>query len=213
MTSELTCRPAGKAPAHSSTCAILSQEVDATPQQIQQALLALHGGDLVAYPTDTVYGLGCDACNPAAVARVFAVKQRPLSPLARRLIKRFMPGPLTIVVPRSSLIPDIVAAGGPSVGLRIPDHPIPRALAAGLGHPIAGTSANRSGMPSARTAAEVRRQLGNSVDCILGGSCGDSLESTILDLTQDPPALLRRGPIPLADLQEALGHSLAGHSA
>ncbi|MSQ26401.1 MAG: threonylcarbamoyl-AMP synthase [Dehalococcoidia bacterium] len=221
---------------------MLSQEVDPTAQQIQQALSVLRGGGLVAYPTDTVYGLGCDACNPAAIARVFAVKQRPLSqplpllvadlamleqaaadlsPLARRLIERFMPGPLTIVVRRSSLIPDIVAAGGPSIGLRIPDHPIPRALAAGLGHPIAGTSANRSGMPSARTAAEVRRQLGGAVDCTLDAPCGPSRnlaasasssgtpESTILDLTQDPPALLRPGPIPLADLQEALGHSLA----
>ena len=155
--------------------------------------------------------LGDEAAELLATAGEFAIDADGLLDLIDR---RLLPRPATGEGDELEFsASDIVAAGGPSVGLRIPDHPIPRALAAGLGHPIAGTSANRSGMPSARTAAEVRRQLGNSVDCILGGSCGDSLESTILDLTQDPPALLRRGPIPLADLQEALGHSLAGHSA
>ena len=205
--------------------------MDATTQQIQEALSALRGSGLIAYPTDTVYGLGCDAYNLDAVARVFAVKQRPreqplpllvadaamleqaaadLSPQARRLIERFMPGPLTIVVRRSGRVPDIVTASGPTVGLRIPGHAIPRLLAAGLGRPIVGTSANRSNLPSSVTAEDVRRQLGDCMECILDGVCGGAAASTIVDLTQDPPVLLRLGPIPLAALQETLDLSLAG---
>ncbi len=198
-------------------------------QQIREALAALRRGGLVAYPTDTVYGLGCDARDPQAVRRVFEVKGRPsgmalpllvadlemlerasagLPAAAYILAARFLPGPLTLVVLKAPWVPEIVTAGQPTVALRIPGHPAPRLLAAGLGAPIVGTSANRSGQPSAVTAGEVRRQLGALVDYVIDGVCSGGVESTIVDLTQRPPRILRAGAIPAERIEEALGPSI-----
>jgi len=197
-----------------------------TIQQIQEALFILQNGGLVAYPTDTVYGLGADAFNAAAVRKIYAAKDRAahlplpllvadlemlrdtaaeLSDLALSLATRFMPGPLTIIVPKAPSVPDTVTAGGPNVALRIPAHPVPRALAAGLAGPLVGTSANRSGEGSATTAREVHRELGDAVDVIIEGECTGGVESTVLDLTQGKPIVVRAGAIPLEELEEALG--------
>ncbi|MBI3744454.1 MAG: threonylcarbamoyl-AMP synthase [Chloroflexi bacterium] len=199
-------------------------------QQIQKAIETLRRGGLVAYPTDTVYGLGADMRNETAVRRVFAVKQRPLNqPLpvlaadmamlerttanlsadARLLVERFMPGALTLVLPRAAWVPGFVTAGQPTIGVRIPGHDIPRVLAAGIGVPIVGTSANLSGQPSARTAAEARRQLGDLVDYVIDGDCFGGKESTVVDMTQNPPLLLRDGPITMQNLAQVLGRKIA----
>ena len=213
-----------------SSGVILGQAVNAASHQIQSALTALRRGGLVAYPTDTVYGLGADAYNEAAVRRVFAVKERPLSmplpllvadlamlescaarlsPEARLLAERFMPGALTLIVAKAPAIPDVVTAGGPSVGLRIPDHEVPRALAAGLGRPLVGTSANRSGFGSVTGADEVRAQLGTTVDEVVEGLCHGGIESTVVDMTHLPPKVVRRGAIAIEAIEAVLGLQVA----
>lgn len=166
---------------------------------------------------------------PGAVERVFRLKRRsptqPLPllladreqiemavasvpPLATRLMDAFWPGALTLVLPRSPLVPASVCGGGQGVGVRVPDHPVPRALARGLGVPIVGTSANISGQPSPRTAAEVREQLGEGVDFIIdGGPCPGGVESTVVDLTGEP-RLLREGAIPRPEIERVLGCAL-----
>ena len=202
-----------------------------TTQQIQEALFTLRNGGLVAYPTDTVYGLGADAFNAAAVRKIYAVKGRArdlplpllvadlemlrrtaaeLPDLALALAKRFLPGPLTLIVPKAESVPDAVTAAGPNVALRIPAHPAPRALAAGLAGPLVGTSANRSGKRSATTASEVRRELGDAVDFIIDGECTGGVESTVLDLTRGRPIVVREGAIPLEELEAALGTAVTG---
>lgn len=200
--------------------------METVQQQIQKALEILRRGGLVAYPTDTVYGLGADATNSDAVKRIFAVKARPLTmalPIliadremmkaatknlpsaALKLADCFWPGALTVVVERSSLIPDIVTANAPTVAIRIPDHLTPRALAKGLGAPLVGTSANRSGQPSVTTAREVRAQLGNDAGYVITGRCKGGVESTIIDLTQRPPKILRKGPVTQEQLEAVIG--------
>ncbi len=195
--------------------------------QIEKGIRILRQGGLVAFPTDTVYGLGACYNLPDAVEKVYAVKNRPrnmplpllladilqiaeitgtIPPVARQLIAHFFPGALTIVLPRSSLVPDVVTAGGATVGIRIPAHPVPVALAKGLGMPIIGTSANLSGKPSPLTAAEVHGQLGNKVDLIIdGGRCPGGKESTIIDVTGEIPVVRREGAIPLAELERICG--------
>jgi L-threonylcarbamoyladenylate synthase len=195
-------------------------------QQIRKALETLRSGGLIAYPTDTVYGLGADATNEDAVRKVFRVKSRPLtmalpilladmdmlhaatqelpdsvSPLA----ERFWPGALTLIVRKSLLIPDIVTAGAPTVAVRIPNHPTPRALAKGLGKPLVGTSANRSGQPSETTAHAVQAQLRGDVDIVVSGQCKGGVESTILDLTQRPPRIVRAGPVTKEAIEGVIG--------
>jgi len=195
-------------------------------QAIAQGVEVLRRGGLVAYPTDTVYGLGADPFNLSAVERVFEAKGRPegmalplllgeveqleqvvaeVPPSAWVLIRRFWPGALTLVLPRAPQVPALVTARGWTVAVRLPDHPIPRALARGLGRPITGTSANLHGAPPARTADEVRRQLGSRVDWVLeGGPPPQGRPSTIVDLTGPRPRLLREGAVPPSALQEAL---------
>lgn len=180
----------------------------------------------MAFPTDTVYGVGAHALLPEAVARLYTAKVRPegkaipllladaadiervsldLPPLASRLIAAFWPGALTLVVPRSAWLPDIVTAGGPTVAVRLPDHPAPRALARALGAPLAATSANLSGQAEATTAAEVLAQLDGRIELLLdGGVCAGGVASTVLDLTVHPPAILRAGALDLAQLQRLL---------
>lgn len=196
------------------------------PGALAQAAAVLRAGGLVAFPTDTVYGVGAHALLPDAVARLYTAKVRPegkaipllladaadiervsldLPPLASRLIAAFWPGALTLVVPRSAWLPDIVTAGGPTVAVRLPDHPAPRALARALGAPLAATSANLSGQAEATTAAEVLAQLEGRIELLLdGGVCAGGVASTVLDLTVHPPAILRAGALDLAQLQRLL---------
>lgn len=178
---------------------------------------ALAAGDLVAFPTETVYGLGADALSPEAVSRVFAAKGRPpdhplichvadagdLAPLvaevtpdARALAQAFWPGPLTIILPRSQAVPDAVTGGRDTVAVRVPDHPLALALLEQFGGPVAAPSANRFGRPSPTRAGDVVTELGDAVTVVLdGGPCAIGIESTVLDLTTEPPQVLRPGGI------------------
>jgi L-threonylcarbamoyladenylate synthase len=200
----------------------------ATPESIAAAADLIRRGELVAFPTETVYGLGADATNAVAVAQIFAVKARPsFDPLivhierreqlsvvvagypliARKLTEHFWPGPLTVVLPKSDRIPDLVTAGLPSVAVRMPDHPVARALVATAGCPIAAPSANPFGYVSPTTAAHVEAQLGAQVGMILdGGPCRVGVESTIVSfLLDDAPALLRPGGVALEDIERLIG--------
>lgn len=193
-------------------------------QQIEEGIAVLKEGGIVAYPTDTVYGLGACISIPGAVDRIYQVKKRPRSlslpllladtdritgvarevpPIAWQLINSFWPGALTIVLPRSKSVPDSVTAGGDSVAIRVPAHPVPAALIRGLGTPITGTSANLSGRPNPLTPAEVYAQLGAEVDLIIGGGPTPSgKESTIVDVTQEPPLILREGAISREEIEK-----------
>jgi L-threonylcarbamoyladenylate synthase len=194
---------------------------------ILEAARRLRAGDLAAFPTETVYGLGANALDEAAVQRVFEAKGRPANnPLivhvpnaaaaaalvtewresAERLAALFWPGPLTIVLPRSERVPPIVTAGGPTVALRSPAHPVARALLVAAGIPVAAPSANRSGRISPTTALHVARSLGDRIGLILdGGPCPGGIESTVLDLSGDPPVVLRAGPVTAEQIARALG--------
>jgi L-threonylcarbamoyladenylate synthase len=202
---------------------------------IAHAAAVLRRGGLVAFPTETVYGLGADATSPAAVARVFAVKGRPRAhPLivhlpaatdldawadaptadARALAAAFWPGPLTLITRRAAHVLDDVTGGARTVGLRVPAHPVARALLAAFGGGVAAPSANRFGAVSPTTAAHVRADLGDDVDCILdGGECDVGVESTIIDVSGDRPALLRPGGISREQVEQVLGRTLAAGSA
>jgi len=190
----------------------------------------LKQGGLVAFPTDTVYGLGASANISQAVEQIYRVKERPLNmalpllladisqisevaepvpPIAWLLANKFLPGALTIVLPRSKLIPDIITAGGVTVAVRIPAHPVPVALVRGLGTPIVGTSANLSGKPSALTADEVHFQFGDKVDLIIdGGKCPGGRESTIIDVTGEVAIILREGAISGEELRQVCGSTI-----
>ena len=193
---------------------------------ITQAAQTLTAGGLVAFPTDTVYGVGAHAFDAETIELLYAAKERPRDkaipvllastadlPLvarevpsaARRLADAFWPGALTLVLPRHPALPAVLTADGDSVAVRVPDHPVVRALIAALGAPLAATSANLSGQPSPVTAEEVATQLGERVDLILdGGPCpsvGRGVPSTVLDLTLDPPRVLRSGPVTEVALQ------------
>lgn len=196
------------------------------PGALAQAVAVLRSGGLVAFPTDTVYGVGAHAYLPAAVARLYAAKVRPegkaiplllgdaadiervsrnLPPLTQRLTNAFWPGALTLVVPRNPELPDIVTAGGPTVAVRLPDHPVPRALARALGAPLAATSANLSGQAEASSAADVMAQLDGRIDLLLdGGRCPGGVPSSVVDLTVQPPAILRQGALDPELLQRLL---------
>ena len=189
---------------------------------IARAVAILRAGGLVAFPTETVYGLGARALDPQALARVFTAKGRPTthpliahvlgaddaqafaavwSPAAARLAEAFWPGPLTLVVPRAAHVPLALTGGGPSVGLRAPAHPVARALLAALGEPIAAPSANRYQGLSPTTAAHVAASLGDRVDLILdGGPCAAGIESTVVDVTGEAPVVLRLGALDVPTL-------------
>jgi len=193
-------------------------------QQVEQAISILKQGGIVAFPTDTVYGLGACISIPQAVEQVYQVKGRPRSmalpllladksqigevaepvpPIAWLLADKFLPGALTMVLPRAKSVAALVTGSGKTVAVRIPAHPVPVALARGLGAPIVGTSANLSGKPSALTAEEVYAQLGDRVDLIIdGGRCPGGKESTIVDLTGEAPVLLREGAISREELEQ-----------
>jgi L-threonylcarbamoyladenylate synthase len=190
-------------------------------RQVEQAADILREGGVVAYPTDTVYGLGADAYHDEAVRKIYAVKQRPAglplpilladadqlrrismgNPLAERLIERFWPGGLTIVMYKSEDFKSLVLAGGVKIGVRVPAHPVPRALSRLLGRPLVGTSANLHDATVTLTAAEVRDQLGGNIGFIIdAGPCPGGIESTIIDVTLTPPRILRQGIIPASEV-------------
>jgi L-threonylcarbamoyladenylate synthase len=197
--------------------------VAADDAAIAEAVALLRAGELVAFPTETVYGLGARALDAAALAKIFAAKGRPAThPLiahvrdadgaralssdwdarAEALARRFWPGPLTLVVPRAPSLPAALSGGKPTLAVRAPAHPVAQALLAALGEPIAAPSANRYQTVSPTTAAHVARSLGDLVPLILdGGPCAAGLESTVLDLTVSPPMVLRPGALPLATLR------------
>jgi L-threonylcarbamoyladenylate synthase len=207
----------------------------ADPGEIAHAASLLRAGRLVAFPTETVYGLGGNALDAEAVARIYAVKRRPAtSPLivhvasiemaqslvanwpeiANRLAKKFWPGPLTLVLEKrlekESAIPDIVTAGLPTVGLRMPAHPIALALIRAAGIPLAAPSANRFTELSPTTADHVRSSLGSEVDYILdGGPCTVGIESTVLSLAEPTPILYRPGGISRTELEAVVGPVLS----
>jgi L-threonylcarbamoyladenylate synthase len=204
----------------------LRREMDAT--SIVEAARLIRDGGLVAFPTETVYGLGADATNAAAIAKVYAAKGRPsFNPLiahvadaeaamcegaffaaAMKLAERFWPGPLTLVVPvaEGSRICDLARAGLRSVGLRVPAHPIAHALLVEVGRPIAAPSANRSGHVSPVSADHVIEDLGDKIDLVLdGGPCAVGIASTIVACLDDRPRLLRPGGIAREEIEEVLG--------
>ena len=195
-------------------------------EQIEKAIAILKNGGLVAYPTDTVYGLGACMTDTKAVARIFEVKGRPKGmalpvlladhaqielivesmPLAaQRLADAFFPGALTIILPKSTAVPDVITGGGNTVAFRIPNHPVPLALINGLGKPIVGTSANLSGQPTALTAEEVQAQIGDKIDMVIdGGRCPGGIESTVIDLSGEKPVIRRQGVISIDRLRKIL---------
>jgi len=195
---------------------------------IRQAAAILAAGGLVAFPTETVYGLGADAFNAKAVERIFDVKGRPadnpiivhladasalgsvvtsVPEVAATLIARFWPGPLTLVLPAAPTVPAVTRGGLPTVAVRVPSHPVAHALIQSAGRPIAAPSANRSGRPSPTTANHVSADLEGAIDIILdGGPTPVGVESTVVDLTDKTPTLLRPGGIPLETLERLLGH-------
>jgi L-threonylcarbamoyladenylate synthase len=197
-----------------------------------RALELLRAGELVAFPTETVYGLGADAANPAAVAKIFAAKGRPadhplivhlaghdavdhwaeqVPAVAWELMETFWPGPLTLILKKQAWVPDAVTGGQDTVGLRVPGHPVALALlrrfAASGGHGgIAAPSANRFGRISPTTAAHVQEELGDRVPLILdGGACAVGIESTIVDCSRGQPVVLRPGHISPAHLAAVFG--------
>ncbi|HEX5828377.1 MAG TPA: L-threonylcarbamoyladenylate synthase [Candidatus Limnocylindrales bacterium] len=201
--------------------------METDPALIDEAVAILRAGGLVAFPTETVYGLGADAANPAAVARIFAAKGRPadhplivhlagaggidawavdVPPLARALAAACWPGPLTLVLRRAPHVPDAVTGGLPTVGLRVPAHPVALALLRAFAGGIAAPSANRFGTVSPTTAEHVRASLGDAVDLVLdGGPATVGVESTIVDLSGDDPAILRPGGLPRERLEAIAG--------
>jgi len=203
-----------------------------TDRGLRAATALLQDGGLIAFPTETVYGLGADARNPRAVAGVYEAKGRPsFNPLivhvadlqaarafgvfnaqAEALAKAFWPGALTLVVPfaQNAGVADLVTAGLPSIALRVPDHAVARALLAGFGGPIAAPSANPSGRISPTTADHVMEGLSGRIAGVVdGGATGVGVESTIIGLTDDIPRLLRPGGTPAEDVERALGQPLA----
>lgn len=201
----------------------------------QAAVATLRAGGLVAFPTETVYGLGADAANADAVKKVFAAKGRPhdhplivhiasaaqlskwardIPPSANALAKTFWPGPLTLILKRARGVSDVVTGGQDTVALRVPSHPLAQALLQAFGGGVVGPSANRFGRVSATTAEHVRAEFcdgdaGDVVVCVLdGGACEVGIESTIVDLSGDAPALLRPGGISAGEIEVVLGRPL-----
>lgn len=201
---------------------------------LQAACELLRKGEVVAFPTETVYGLGANALDGAAVEKIYQAKGRPASnPLivhvdqpsaarelvsewsetANRLAAAFWPGPLTLVLPKKTAIPNIVTAGGPTVAIRVPQHPVALALLREVGLPLAAPSANRSNAVSPTTAEHVLLGLNGRIPLILdGGPCAGGLESTVLQLGVNPPTILRPGLISRQQIEQVLGHQVVGPS-
>ena len=197
------------------------------PDALGQAAALLRAGEVVGMPTETVYGLAANALNPDAVKKIFEAKGRPQdNPLivhiadveqlqglvrtvpetARQLAAAFWPGPLTMILPKADCIPDVVSAGLDTVGIRLPSHPVARALIRECGLPLAAPSANLSGRPSTTTSRHVRLDLGGKIPAVVeGGPCSVGVESTVVSLIGQTPRLLRPGGVSLEQLEQVLG--------
>jgi L-threonylcarbamoyladenylate synthase len=195
-------------------------------KSVKRARFLLREGEIVAFPTDTVYGVGANAFERFAVRQIFAIKKRPadkalpvfitqvddLNLVARhvpsqawRLLQELWPGALTVILPKNPALPDIVTAGQPTVAVRIPDHPVCLELVSRVGRPLAVTSANVSGESTPETAQGVAEQLGPALPLVLdGGPSPTPIPSTIIDLSVSPPRLLREGELSLTTLQKYL---------
>ena len=193
-------------------------------REIERGVKILQMGGVIAFPTDTVYGLGADAFNSTAVERIYEIKNRPkhrqlplliadvnqlttlaepIPEIAWFLAKRFWPGGLTLVLPKTDSLPAYLAPE-PTIAVRVPDHPVCLALIQRLGNPLIGTSANISGQPAGLTAEEVGQQLGGKIDFIInGGKCPGGKESTVVDITRESPIILRQGIIPSDEIDKA----------
>lgn len=196
-------------------------------RDIKKAADIIKAGGTVAFPTETVYGLGANALDPKAVSKIFRAKNRPpdnplivhissrdmlrmvardIPVIAYRLIDQFWPGPLTIILKRRDIVPDITAGGLDTVAIRMPSNDIALALIKEAGVPIAAPSANISGRPSPTSAGHVIKDMGGRIDAIIeGGDCKIGVESTVIDLTVSPPALLRPGGLSLEEIIECIG--------
>lgn len=194
---------------------------------IARAVELLRAGEVVALPTETVYGLAGDGFNPHALAKIFAIKQRPffdplilhvpnlaavervaasIPPQALLLAQKFWPGPLTLILPKRPEVPDLATSGLPSVAVRVPAHPLSQALLTAFGGPLAAPSANRFGRISPTSAEAVRKELGEAVPLILdGGDCSIGLESTIVDCNGARPLILRAGGTPVEEIEAVVG--------
>ncbi|WP_117169084.1 L-threonylcarbamoyladenylate synthase [Paraliobacillus sediminis] len=211
------------------------KEIDREGQQaINQAANLLKQQEVIAFPTETVYGLGADATSSQAVSNIFAAKGRPsdnplivhlasseqigqyvttITPIAKKLIDAFMPGPLTIILASNGKIAANVTAGLDTIGIRIPDHPIARALLKEANLPIAAPSANTSGKPSPTSAVHVYNDLNGKIAGIIdGGPTGVGLESTVVDCTTEVPVVLRPGGVTQEQLEEVTGTLVLDHS-
>jgi len=195
-------------------------------KQVSQGVKILKSGGVVAFPTDTVYGLGCDAFNKQAVDRIYEIKKRSrdipfpllLSDVRQAtevaefvpevvwvLMKCFLPGGLTLVLPKAADLPVFLNPKGDTVAIRVPNHPVTLGLIQGLGRPLIGTSANISGQPSPIIAQEVKAQLGTRVDLIIdGGRCPGGIESTVIDATTGMLKILRQGLIKSEEIDKVL---------
>jgi L-threonylcarbamoyladenylate synthase len=193
-------------------------------RDLETGISILKKGGVIAFPTDTVYGLGADAFNSVAVQRIYEIKDRsesnpfplliadvkqlnalaePIPELARFLARQFWPGGVTLVLSKIDSVPAYLAPG-PTIAVRVPNHPTCLTLLQHLAEPLIGTSANVSGQPAALTADEVRQQLGDRVDLVIdGGRCPGGKESTVVDITREPPVILRQGIVPSHDINRA----------
>lgn len=195
--------------------------------EIKKAANIIKSGGLVAFPTETVYGLGADGLNPIAAAKIFEAKNRPsFNPLIlhiskieqlkeigecknsaiEKLVEKFFPGPLTLVIPKKEIVPDIITAGNETVAVRMPDHPVALELIEEAGTPIAAPSANVFGQLSPTDAQHVINQLGDKIDAVIdGGKCKVGVESTILEITESEIFLLRHGGLSVEEIEETIG--------
>jgi L-threonylcarbamoyladenylate synthase len=195
-------------------------------ERIHQAIDILKQGGIVAFPTDTVYGLGANILDEGAILRVYQAKGRPrhlaipllladvsqiesvardVPEIAWQLAKYFLPGGLTLILYKSPSISTLITGESEKIAVRVPAHPIPIALIEGLGVPITGTSANITGNPSPLTAQEVHNQMGDRVDLVIDGSCPGGVSSTVLDITGESPLILREGTISGEEIEKACG--------
>jgi L-threonylcarbamoyladenylate synthase len=200
---------------------------------LDEAAAIIRCGGTVAFPTETVYGLGADALNPEAVRKIFEAKERPpgnplsllvhsiedIEKVARniplkafRLMDAFWPGPITIVLEKDNIVPGITSGNLPSIGLRMPDHKVPLELIKRAGRPLAAPSANLSGKPSSSLAAHVEADLAGRIDAIIdGGEVAIGLESTVIDMTVEPPVVLRPGAVGIKELEKIIGKVSSGY--
>jgi L-threonylcarbamoyladenylate synthase len=205
--------------------AILTLEkMGVVQREIEEGVKILRKGGVIAFPTDTVYGLGADAFNSTAVERIYEIKKRPkhrqlplliadveqltalaepIPEIAWFLARHFWPGGLTLVLSKTNSVPAYLASGA-TIAVRVPNHPVCLALLQRLGNPIIGTSANISSQPAASTAEEVEQQLGGKIDFIInGGKCPGGRESTVVDITRESPIIMRQGIIPSHEIDKA----------